>query len=67
MRKKLFVLAGIPFLFLACSEKTYKTMYDEQFSLFDSTAHTSAERDNQAINNGENPMRRPSYDEYRAK
>jgi len=37
----------------------------EQENIFDGHLSTQAERDNEAIKRGENPMDRPSYDEYK--
>jgi len=37
----------------------------EQENIFDGHLSTQTERDNSAIQRGENPIRRPTYDEYR--
>ena len=55
------------FLFVGCSDKSNRGMYDRKENFFDAHLNTSAENDYHAIQNGENPMKRPSYDEYREK
>ena len=37
----------------------------EQESIFDGHLSTKAERDNARVSQGENPISRPTYDEYR--
>lgn len=39
-------------------------MYDNQANIFDSHTQTQTENDQRSIQNGQNPMKRPSYDEY---
>jgi len=65
MTIKLFMITSTILLFSACSEKTYEEMYKNQTNVFNCHANTAAENDNTAVLNGENPMKRPSYDEYR--
>ena len=65
MLKKTVLIMGFFLLFSACSEKGKRAMYKEQLNLFDSQIHTSAEKDYRSMQNGENPMKRPSYEEYR--
>jgi len=70
MKNKITLIMGILLLLSACSEQDYKYMYTEQENVFDilnNKPHTSAERDYKTIQNGQNPMKRPSYDEYREK
>jgi len=68
MRKKTVLIVGAVLLFSACSEKDYKHMYTEQYNVSDllnGTSQTSAESNVKTMQNGQNPMKRPSYDEYR--
>jgi len=67
MQHRIVLLIGMLLLFSACSEKDYRHIYTEQTNFFDNRLHTSAECSVQTMQNGENPMNRPSYDEYRAK
>jgi len=64
----MILIVGAVLLFSACSQKDYKHMYTEQYTIFDelgSNPHTSAENNVKTMQNGQNPMKRPSYDEYR--
>jgi len=68
MRNKTILIVGSILLFSACSQKDYKHMYTEQYNIFDtygSNPHTSAENNVKTMQDGQNPMKRPSYDEYR--
>ena len=68
MRKKTILIVEAVLLFSACSEKDYKHMYTEQYNVSDllnGTSQTSAESNVKTMQNGQNPMKRPSYDEYR--
>ena len=67
MKNKIILIMGILLLFSACSEKDYRYMYTEQENIFENKPQTSAERNYRTMQNGENPMKRPSYDEYRQK
>jgi len=53
------------FSFFGCSEKQYRNIYENQENIFDAHLNTRAENDNHSIQNGTNPIKRPSYDEYK--
>ncbi len=62
--KQTVTLALLGALFQGCT--TYKNDYDHQsFFGVNPNYATSAQRDNNAISNAQNPMARPSYGEYR--
>jgi uncharacterized protein YcfL len=65
MTTKLLLISISLLLFSACSEKAYEDMYRNQTNIFDSYPNLQVENDNRTLQNGENPMKRPSYDEYR--
>ena len=68
MRNKIVLIIAVLLWFSACSQKDYKHMYTEQYTIFDTygaNPKTSAENNVKTMQNGENPMKRPSYDEYR--
>jgi len=67
MKQKVILLMAIVFLFVGCSDKNNKDMYGRKYNIFDTHLPTSAENDYRSVQNGENPMKRPSYDEYREK
>lgn len=70
MKNNTILIAGIILLFSACSQKDYKHMYTEQYTIFDtygSNPHTSSENNVKTMQNGQNPMKRPSYEEYQEK
>ena len=62
--KKLFLIISL-LLFLGCSQKDYESMYQENFNPFEIHSNSSAQGKYETIQNGENPMNKPSYDEYR--
>ena len=65
MIKKLFIVISILLFFIGCSKASYKDMYDRQSNPFHSNGyHTKGEADLTTLQNGENPMKRPTYDEY---
>jgi len=51
--------------FFGCSEKEYRHIYENQENIFGAHFKTKAENDNNSIKNGINPIKRPSYDEYK--
>jgi hypothetical protein len=56
---------SILLLFIGCTKTGDKYMYDRQVNPFHSNGyHTKGEADLNTLQNGENPMKRPSYDEY---
>ena len=62
--KQTVTIALLGALFQGCT--TYKNDYDTQsFFGVNPNYTTSAQRDNNAISNTQNPMARPSYGEYR--
>ncbi len=61
----LTITITILFWFSSCSQKDYKNMYTEQYNIFNTHTETSAENNVKTMQEGENPMKRPSYDEYR--
>jgi len=65
MTNKLLIIVSILLVFLGCSEKQYQHMYDNKTNIFDSHMQTQGENEQNSIQNGQNPMKRPSYDEYR--
>jgi uncharacterized protein YcfL len=60
-----FFITLLVFSFFGCSEKQYRNIYENQENIFDAHLNTRAENDNHNIQNGKNPMKRPSYDEYK--
>ena len=67
MQHKIILLIGMLLLFLGCSEKEYASMYYERFNPFDIHQNTAAKSNYEMVKNGKNPMKRPSYVEYRQK
>ena len=62
MTNKLLIVVSILLLFFGCN----KDMYDREVNPFNSNGHhTKGEADLNTLQSGENPMKRPSYDEYR--
>ena len=62
--KQTVTIALLGALLQGCT--TYKNDYDSQsFFGINPNYPTSAQRDNNAISNAQNPMARPSYEEYR--
>jgi len=54
-------------LFSACTDiidANNRTLYNHKGSVLGSTIRTSAENDYRSVQNGENPLKRPTYDEY---
>ena len=67
MRNKIFLLTAILLFFSACTEQDYRHMYDDRYIIINGSPRTAAESDYESLQNGQNPMKRPSYDEYREK
>jgi len=64
--KHIITITLLGVLFEGCT--TYKNEYDNQsfFGLSTSSGyHNSVERDTASLSNTQNPMARPSYEEYR--
>ena len=62
MTNKLLIGFSILLIFLGCN----KDMYDRQVNPFNLNGHhTKGEADLTTLQNGENPMKRPSYNEYK--
>lgn len=65
MRNKIFIIFTLLLIFLGCNKKQYKHMYDNKLNVLDYPIKTQGQNDHNTIQNGQNPMKRPSYDEYR--
>jgi len=65
MVKTLALLMAL--FFIGCSQRDYESMYYENFTPCETHPKSFAQGNYEAVKNGENPMKRPSYDEYRAK
>jgi len=65
MTTKLLIITSTILLFTACSQIDYKGMYDNQTNIFDLHMQTQGENEQNSIQRGENPISRPTYDEYR--
>ena len=62
--KQIITIALLGVLLQGCT--TYKNDYDNQsFFGINPNYSTSAERENNSIHRAQNPMARPSYEEYR--
>jgi len=62
--KSLFITLLI-YSLLGCSEKEYRNIYENQENIFGVNLKTRTENDNDSIKNGINPIKRPSYNEYK--